>query len=160
MDSSGDDTNEQESVNLFAADKTSPHLGYLNCEDNRILCSVLSVGPSNVWYVQVPAALPSGERAPTPLYALYQNVTTVTAEDIYKVHSEKKYAGVEPYEGAFHPTDGWLAQTGLLVPLGYVLFGLSVVPSWLFMIMISMFSRFFVYVPPALVSKLKSYLAC
>lgn len=97
--------------------------------------------------MQVPAASPSGEHVPTPMYVFYQNVTTVTAEDIYKVHSEKKYVGAEPYEGAFHPTDGWLAQSGLLVPLGYLVFGMSAIPSWLFMIIISVVSRTFMYVP-------------
>lgn len=40
-----------------------------------------------------------------------------------------------------HPTDGWLAQYNLNVPLGYVIYAVGAVPSWMFMIGISFFSR-------------------
>ncbi|KAE8352350.1 PTH2-domain-containing protein [Aspergillus coremiiformis] len=129
-----------ESVLLFSADPTSPNLGYLNCESNQVLCSAWSAGAPSVWHFQVPAQV--GEQRPaTTLHTVYLNSTTVDAETIYKVHSEKTYEKDPAYEGAFHPTDGWLAQNGVLVPAGYVIYAFSAIPSWLFMIFISFFSR-------------------
>lgn len=71
------------------------------------------------------------------------NSTTVTPEELYQVHSKKNFENSPAYEGALHPTDGWLAQYNLLVPFGYVIYGVGTVPSWLFMVGISFFSRTF-----------------
>ncbi|EAA63892.1 hypothetical protein AN1991.2 [Aspergillus nidulans FGSC A4] len=136
-----------QSVLLFAADPTSPNLGYLDCESNQLLCSAWSAGAPSVWYFKVPQAQVTGERPSTPLHIVYVNSTTVTPESIYRIHAEKTYENKPAYEGAFHPTDGWLAQCGLLVPLGYVIYGFGVVPSWLFMIVISMASRTMMITP-------------
>ncbi|KAL2215931.1 hypothetical protein M432DRAFT_593332 [Thermoascus aurantiacus ATCC 26904] len=130
-----------ESVLLFAADRTSPNLGYLNCEKEQLLCSIWSAAAPSVWRFQVPQAQAEAPRPATPLHIVYLNSTTVTPETVYKIHSEKTYEEVPRYEGAFHPTDGWLAQYGLNVPLGYVIFAFSMIPSWLMMIAISIFSR-------------------
>ncbi|KAL5343719.1 hypothetical protein BJX70DRAFT_120953 [Aspergillus crustosus] len=131
-----------ESVLLFATDPTSPNLGYLDCESNQPLCSAWSAGAPSVWYFKVPQAQETAEeRASTPLHIVYVNSTTVTPETFYKIHTEKTYEKRPAYEGAWHPTDGWLAQYGLLVPLGYVIYGFGIIPSWLFMIVISMGSR-------------------
>ncbi|KAL2005690.1 hypothetical protein VTN00DRAFT_10183 [Thermoascus crustaceus] len=130
-----------ESVLLFAADRTSPNLGYLDCEEEQILCSIWSAAPPSVWHFQVPQAQAEGPRPATPLHIVYVNSTTVTPETIHKIHSEKTYEEVPAYEGFLHPTDGWLAQYGLNVPLGYVIFAFSAIPSWLMMIAISVFSR-------------------
>ncbi|RAL04011.1 peptidyl-tRNA hydrolase 2 [Aspergillus ibericus CBS 121593] len=135
------DKSFNESVLLFSADPTSPNLGKLDCESNQVLCSAWGAGTPSVWYFQVPQAQLGEERAPTALHTVYLNTTTVTPETIYKVHSEKAYETTPAYEGALHPTDGWLAQNGLLLPLGYVIYGFSAIPSWLFMILISFFSR-------------------
>ncbi|KAJ5700937.1 hypothetical protein N7493_011983 [Penicillium malachiteum] len=132
----------QESVSLFAADSTSPNLGLLDCEENRILCSIWSAGAPSVYYFEKPAAQLEGH-APTPLHIVYMNATTVTPEELYQIHSEKNYEKVEAYDGAMHPLDSWLAQNKLNVPIGYALYGISVVPSWMFMIGISFFSRTF-----------------
>lgn len=69
------------------------------------------------------------------------NDTTVTPEEIYKIHSKKTWKVAKSYDGPFHPTDGWLAKYNLNVPLGYAVYGLGIIPSWLFMIVISFFSR-------------------
>ncbi|OOF98206.1 hypothetical protein ASPCADRAFT_205468 [Aspergillus carbonarius ITEM 5010] len=137
------DKSFNESVLLFSADPTSPNLGKLDCESNQVLCSAWGAGTPSVWHFQVPQAQLGEERAPTALHTVYLNTTTVTPETIYKVHSEKVYETTPAYEGALHPTDGWLAQNGLLLPLGYVIYGFSAIPSWLFMILISFFSRTF-----------------
>ncbi|PWY87683.1 PTH2-domain-containing protein [Aspergillus heteromorphus CBS 117.55] len=133
-----------ESVLLFSADSTSPNLAKLECETNQVLCSAWAAGAPSVFYFQVPQAQLGEERPATTLHAVQLNSTTVTPETIYKVHSEKVYENEPAYEGPLHPTDGWLAQNGLLLPLGYVIYGFSSIPSWLFMIGISFFSRTFI----------------
>ncbi|EAW10492.1 uncharacterized protein ACLA_049640 [Aspergillus clavatus NRRL 1] len=130
-----------ESVLLFSADPTSPNLGYLNCDSDQLLCSTWSAGAPSVWYFKVPQAQLGEGRAATPLHIVHLNATTVTPQEIYKIHSEKTYEKTPAYEGALHPTDGWLAQNNLLIPVGYVIYAFGVVPSWLFMIFISFFSR-------------------
>lgn len=132
----------KESTLLFTADPTSPNLGMLNCEEERVLCATWSAGTPSVLYYQVPKAQPEGEeRLPTPLHFVYMNSTTVTPEEIYQIHSKKNFEKNPAYEGAMHPTDGLLAKYNLNVPLGYAIYGLSAIPSWMFMIGISLFSR-------------------
>ncbi|KAJ5661839.1 uncharacterized protein N7477_009455 [Penicillium maclennaniae] len=132
----------KESVLLFSADPTAPNLGLLDCEENRVLCAAWSAGAPSVYYYQIPKAQPEGEeRLPTPLHVVYMNTTTVTPENFYEIHSKKIYEDAAEYTGAFHPTDGWLAKYQLLMPLGYVIFAVGAIPSWLFMIGISFFSR-------------------
>lgn len=69
------------------------------------------------------------------------NSTTVTPEEIYQIHSKKNFEMVPLYEGAMHPTDGWLAKYNLNIPFGYAIYAIGTIPSWVFMIGISFFSR-------------------
>lgn len=128
---------------MFAADKKSPNLGYLDCENNQVLCSAWGASAPAVRYFRVPQAQVGEERPATALHCMSLNATTVTAEDIFKIYSEERYNNVQPYEGVLHPTDGALAKNGLLIPIGYAIYGLSVIPSWAFMIGISFVSRTF-----------------
>lgn len=90
----------------------------------------------------MPQAQPEGEeRLPIPLHVVYMNSTTVTPEEIYQIHSKKNFEKVPLYEGAMHPTDGWLAKYNLNIPLGYAIYAVGAIPSWVFMIGISFFSR-------------------
>ncbi len=57
------------------------------------------------------------------------------------LHTGKKYQEGILYEGWFDPFDGVLAQWGVNKAIGYVLFGIGMVPSWAFMIVVSMVSR-------------------
>lgn len=77
------------------------------------------------------------------MHIVYMNASTVTPQELYEIHSKKNYELVDAYEGRLHPTDSWLAQNRLNIPLGYLLYGISVIPSWAFMIGISFFSRTF-----------------
>ncbi|KAJ5955532.1 hypothetical protein N7501_009811 [Penicillium viridicatum] len=132
----------KESVLLFSADPTSPQLGYLDCEANQVLCAAWSASAPSVQYYQIPKEPSVGEeRAPTPFRNIYLNATTVTPETIYEIHAKKTYEKVPVYEGALHPVDGWVAKYQLNIPMGYVIWALGAVPSWLFMIGISFFSR-------------------
>lgn len=130
-----------ESVLLFSADPTAPNLGYLDCEANQVLCSAWVAGAPSLWHFQVPQAQEGPERPETPLHIVRLNSTTVTADTIYEVHSKKTYQDVPAYEGAMHPTDGWVSQNGLIVPLGYGIYAFSLIPQWLFMVLISFVSR-------------------
>ncbi|PGG96685.1 hypothetical protein AJ79_09490 [Helicocarpus griseus UAMH5409] len=129
------------SIPLFSTDVTSPTLGKIDCESEGILCSVLSAGPPSVWHWQVPARELDQPKPETAIRIVRLNSTTVDAETIYKVHSEKQWEKRQPLQGALHPVDGALAKYGLNVPLGYVLFGMGMVPSWLMMVGISFLSR-------------------
>lgn len=126
---------------MFAADKTSPNLGYVNCEDNQVLCATWSAGAPTVWVFEVPRAQVGEERPATPLYIVNLNTTAVTSEGIFKIHSQKNYQARPAYEGIMHPTDGFLARTKLNIAMGYVIYGLGMIPNWLFMIGISFMSR-------------------
>lgn len=137
------ETSFNKSVLLFSADLTSPNLAYLDCENEQILCSIWAAAPPSVWHLQVPQSSADEHRLPSPLHIVNLNTTTVTPETIYKIHSEKTFKEASRYEGPLHPFDGWLAKYGLNVPLGYVMYGVGTLPSWLIMIAISIFTRTF-----------------
>ena len=136
----------QQSVSLLSVDPTSPNLGYLNCDKQPILCSIWSTGVPSVWHYQIPVPAADQSKPATTLHIIPLKTNDTSAQDIVKIHSEKAYEKVSPYEGVFHPIDGTLAQLGLLKPIGYVFYGFSAVPSWLFMIGISFLSRTIMYV--------------
>ncbi|EEH40624.2 hypothetical protein PAAG_02600 [Paracoccidioides lutzii Pb01] len=131
----------EDSIPLLSADASSPSLAKVNCESEGILCSIWSASPPSIWYWQVPSRQLGQPKPATPIHVVRLNATTVDAETIYKIHSEKTWKKNGPYNSIFHPVDGTLAQYGLNVPLGYVLFGLGMVPSWLLMVVISFASR-------------------
>ena len=135
----------QESVLLFSLDATSPNLGFLDCEKEKILCATWFASPPSIFYFQVPAARIGEERPPTPLSLKSLNATSVTADTIYTFFSEKRYANTT-YEGILHPTDGFLAKYKLNLVAGCIFFGFAAIPSWLFMIGISLLSRTVAYV--------------
>ena len=57
------------------------------------------------------------------------------------LHTGEKYKDGILYDGWFDPFDGQLAKLGVNKAIGYVLFGIGMVPSWAFMIVVSMVSR-------------------
>lgn len=59
------------------------------------------------------------------------------------LHTGDKWKDGYKYEGAFHPFDGWLVKYGLFDAAGYAGFLFSMIPSWAFMLVISMGSRYF-----------------
>ncbi|KAI1954551.1 hypothetical protein LOZ59_004839 [Ophidiomyces ophidiicola] len=142
----------KESVPLFAPDLDSPSLGFLDCEKQNLLCSIWSASLPSLWHFQIPvAAEPDQPKPATPIHTVRLNVTTVTPEYIYKVHSEKLWETAPANEGIFHPIDGLLAQYGLGLPFGYVIHGFSQIPSWAMMLGVSFLSRSFMsrrFAPP------------
>lgn len=121
-------------------DSTSPELGILDCEKEKLLCASWFVSCPSLAYYQIPPAQIGEERPPITVALRALNTTSVTGEGIYKFHSEKQYVRAR-YEGILHPTDGFLAKYKLNLVVGSVIYGLSAIPSWLFMVGISLISR-------------------
>jgi hypothetical protein len=125
-----------ETALLFKADPHAPHLGYVNCDLQPILCNSWGAGPPSMWVFDV-----RPEPQPVDIHIVAVNVTTVTAKTFLDLKADKSWKEKPAYEGVFHPFNGQLAKFGVAVPLAWILFGFSVVPNWLFMIAISFASR-------------------
>ncbi|KAK4152769.1 hypothetical protein C8A00DRAFT_34552 [Chaetomidium leptoderma] len=118
----------------------SPHLAAVNCDDEPVLCNSWSANTGALWiYEMLPAP------APVDIHTKRFNLTTVTTQDIVDAYTaaDKTEAGWHQIaqDGWFHPFEGKLAKFGLSVPLGYVFWGLAVVPSWAMMLVVSFVSR-------------------
>ncbi|RDW82225.1 hypothetical protein BP6252_03337 [Coleophoma cylindrospora] len=121
---------------LLAANPTAPHLGYLNCEDQPVLCNSWGAGPPALWVMEI-----KPEPAPVDIRIVGLNTTSTTAKTFTDLHALKTWKESPLYEGYFHPFDGPLAEYNLNVPLGYIFWVFAIVPSWMFMIAISFLSR-------------------
>lgn len=75
------------------------------------------------------------------LYAKRLNLTTVTSDDFIQLQKDGHRTQSKLHDGIFHPFNGWFAQNGVSSIVGYVLWGFNLVPSWLFMVAVSMLSR-------------------
>ena len=126
---------------MFAIDPSSPHLAYANCDENPILCATWAAGVPTIWHIQLPVTQPDQSHPATTIHIISLNTSTTTAADIVKIHTSKNYEKVPVYEGAFHPFDGYLTKFGLNQPMAYLLTAFALVPSWAFMIVISLASR-------------------
>ena len=126
---------------LLAADPTAPRLAYVNCDREGALCSTWMAKPPTIWHVQRPVAQADQSTPASTIYINYFNVTHSTAGDMVALHTGKKYQEGILYEGWFDPFDGQLAKLGVNKAIGYVLYGIGMVPSWAFMIVVSMVSR-------------------
>ncbi|KAK7948707.1 uncharacterized protein PG986_009593 [Apiospora aurea] len=125
-----------ETAGAFALLPNPPHTGYLNCEQEPVLCNAWSVPTGTVWVFEM---LP--EPAPIDIWVKRFNLTTTTSEDIIARHAEGYKKTFQLHEGTFHPFNGWWAQNHLSLPVGYVLWFFNVVPSWLLMLTLSFVSR-------------------
>lgn len=108
-----------------------------------MFCATWAAGPPTIWHIQLPVTQPDQSRPATTIHIVPLNTSSTTASDIVKIHTSKTYEKFDVYEGAFHPFDGWLAKFGLNQPLAFVLTAFALVPSWAFMIIISLASRTF-----------------
>lgn len=127
-----------ETALLFAADPTAPHMGYINCEHQPILCNAWAIGPPSLYIMEV-----TPEPQPVDVRLQRFNGTSVTASDFVKIHTTKSWKEVEPYVGYFHPFDGEVAKYGVGAPIGWFLWIFNVLPNWAFMLLVSMMSRSF-----------------
>jgi hypothetical protein len=132
-----------EAVALLAASPSPPHLGMLDCETQSVLCHAWFVAPPVVMHILLPQPLPDQSSPATTVRFISVNETAVTAPEIAAIHLQEKYKETAPYDGFLHPFDGPLAKLGLAIPMGYFIWGFSKIPSWAFMIGVSMLSRQF-----------------
>lgn len=125
-----------ETAALFAVNPTAPHMGYLSCEEQPVLCNVWGAGPPALWIMEV-----SAPPAPVDIHVKGLNATTTNIKTFTDLHATKEWKDKPLYEGYFHPFDGPLAKYYVALPLAYFFWVFSVIPSWLFMIGISFISR-------------------
>jgi len=131
------------SLPLMAAQPSPPKFAVVNCDQEAILCNSWSVGPPSLYYFQIPKPL-ADQSAPAPTVRfLPLNRTSTTVDTFKKLIVDKGYEKTEPYEGPWHPFNGPLQNYGLAIPLAYVFWAFSRMPSWLPMIVISFVSRSF-----------------
>lgn len=81
------------------------------------------------------------EPSPINIFTKRLNLTTVTSDDLIQLQKDGYRTVAEEHDGVFHPFNGALAQNGLSIPAGYLLWAFGLLPSWAFMIFISLFSR-------------------
>ncbi|KAF2272856.1 uncharacterized protein EI97DRAFT_436629 [Westerdykella ornata] len=132
-----------ETVALLSAKPHAPKFATIDCDEEPVLCNSWSVGPPSIYYFTIPKPL-ADQSAPAPTVRyipLRRNATTV--ETLKTLIVDKEYENTAPYEGAWHPFNGALAQYNLAVPVGYILWGFNKMPTWLPMVLISFMSRSF-----------------
>jgi hypothetical protein len=125
-----------------------PHLGFLDCDKEPVLCAAWAATMPSLWYFKVPQATrgataqaPGEASGLTHLHIVHINGTTISATDFVKLFTEKTFLEEEEYTGFLHPIDGVVAKYGLTEPLGYVMWFFGTTPSWMIMIGISFISR-------------------
>lgn len=125
-----------ETAAKFALKPDSPHMGLLNCDDQPILCNAWSTGTANLYIFEM---LPPP--APIDIYKKRLNVTTTTSDDLVALQASGSKEKFTLLDSWFHPFNGQLAELGLAVPFGYTMWFFSIIPNWLFMLLVSFGSR-------------------
>ena len=125
-----------ETALLFKADPTAPHLAYVNCDHQPILCNSWATGPPSLYIMEV-----TPEPQPVTVTLPKFNTSSVNAADLVKIHATKSWKQTAPYNGTFHPFDGEVAKYGLAEPIGWFLWVFNVLPSWMVMLLVSFVSR-------------------
>ncbi|PHH85020.1 hypothetical protein CDD83_1030 [Cordyceps sp. RAO-2017] len=125
-----------ETAAKFALLPGTPHMGYLNCDDQPILCNSWAASTANIWSFSM---LP----APAPVEVLKRklNLTTTTSSDLVELYSSKGAGDWTPLESWFHPFHGKATELGLSIPYAYTIWAFNLVPNWLFMVIVSFASR-------------------
>lgn len=133
-----------ETASILAADPTAPKLGYVNCDQQGPLCKTWGVIPAVIWHIQRPQPIPGEQSAPpTTVTINYLRFNETKAQDMVALHTGKKYEDGLVYDSVFQPFDGDLKKYGVNKIVGYVTYGFSVIPSWAYMVAVSMFTRTF-----------------
>ncbi|KAF1809095.1 hypothetical protein P152DRAFT_494992 [Eremomyces bilateralis CBS 781.70] len=131
-----------ESVAILSTQPNTPNLAAIDCEDQRILCNSWLAGPPSLWHFSLPKPL-ADQSHPTPTVRIIDLFRNTTATDLQKIFAEEKWNDVKPYDGPWHPFEGFMHKFGVAVPLAYVTWAFSLMPTWLPMIAISFLSRTF-----------------
>ena len=137
------------SVARLSASRNAPHLAMLDCEAQPVLCNAWALGAPSIVHMLLPQPLADQSTPATSVRYITLNSTAVSSADIVAIHAEETYKLEKPYEGLWHPFDGPLAKTGMNINLGWALWGIAQIPSWMIMLSITMGSRFIMYVSGA-----------
>jgi hypothetical protein len=111
-------------------------MALVNCDDQPVLCNAWSAPVGALWIFEM---LP--EPSNINIWTKKLNLTTTTSDDLVQLHKNGYKTEANLHDGLFHPFNGPIAQNGLSTPVGYVLWAFSLLPSWAFMIFVSLFSR-------------------
>jgi hypothetical protein len=127
-----------ETAAKFALSPGSPKMGYLNCDDQPLLCSSWMIGAGHIWAIDV---LPNPEEV--NIYKHRFNVTLATSDEMVSLRvpdkaTDERWTEVDSY---FHPFKGQVSKLGLGMPFAYILWFFNIFPNWLFMLVVSFASR-------------------
>lgn len=136
----------QTSVALLSITKDPPKLGVINCETDVLLCHLWYITPPAIYHFFIPHTSANGPKLATSARYIELNRTTSDASEIVAIHKKKEWEKTAPYEGAWHPFDGWLAKSHLNVPLAYIYWAFAAMPAWMPMMIVTFISRSFMYV--------------
>lgn len=125
-----------ESAAKFATLPKAPHLAYVNCDDEPVLCNSWSASTGALWVFEM---LPAP--APIDIYRKRLNLTLTTPQTYLDLYAQDSKEDFRLYDGWFHPFDGPVAKNGLAVPAGYFFWIFNAIPSWAMMLGISFLSR-------------------
>ncbi|KAF5612111.1 peptidyl-tRNA hydrolase [Fusarium sp. NRRL 25303] len=126
-----------ETAAKFALLDNTPHMAYLNCDNQPILCNAWSAGPASLYIIEM---LP--EPAPVEIYSKRLNLTTTTSDTLVAFHESGSKDQFHRIDSSwFHPFNGKLAEYGVAVPFGYLMWAMGLIPNWLFMLVVSFGSR-------------------
>ena len=127
-----------------------PHLGLVDCDADGVLCTTWFAGPPALWHVVLPPretvtedGRPQSPARRDPVARIIGvNASTVTVKGLVDVHRARRFEEQKPLGGRWtDPFAGPLARYGVLVPVGYMFFALSKVPSWMVMVVMSFGTR-------------------
>ncbi|KAF4471575.1 hypothetical protein FALBO_1508 [Fusarium albosuccineum] len=125
-----------ETAAKFALLENSPHMAYLNCDNQPILCNTWSTGPASLYVFEM---LPAP--APIDIYKKRLNLTTTSSDDLVNLQASGSKEEFSLVDGWFHPFNGKAVELGVAVPFGYIMWAFGLVPNWLFMLVVSFGSR-------------------
>ncbi|KAI0484400.1 hypothetical protein GGR56DRAFT_23868 [Xylariaceae sp. FL0804] len=125
-----------ETAGAFTLTPGAPHTAMVNCDDQPVLCNAWSAPVGGLWVFEM---LP--EPSPINIYTKWLNFTTTTSDDLIELQKSDYKSELKLHDGMFHPFNGPLAQNKLSTPVGYIIWAFNILPSWAFMVIISMVSR-------------------
>ncbi|TFA99427.1 hypothetical protein CCMA1212_008783 [Trichoderma ghanense] len=120
----------------FAQLPAAPHMGYVNCDDQPILCNSWSAGIGQIWAFEM-----RPKPAPIDIYKKRLNLTTVTSDELVELHEAGDKKDWTLINSWFHPFNGKARELGLATPFGYFLWVFNLLPQWAFMLIVSFLSR-------------------
>lgn len=129
------------SIPLLSVESHPPKLAILDCEMEPVLCNSWLAHPPAIWHVLLPRSRPDQSGAEPTVRILPLNTTSIDSSEIMEIHTKQKYLEQAPYEGIFHPFNGFIHHYHLGDTVGYIMYSFSRIPTWASMIVVSLVSR-------------------